>query len=223
VVTDYYTRWAAAFVRGSLNELPSELSAPPLAELDAEQCETLVTLGGAAGLRLHRFKRASQLPRVRKVLGTLRALAPDALLDVGTGRGVFLWALLDEFPELRVTCVDVLDYRVADLLTVRRGGVERLEAFQGSVDSLPFGDAAFPIVTMLEVLEHIPDPLGALREVCRVAERAVVLSVPSKEDDNPEHIHLFSPTELQKWLQQLGMRTVKCEGVLNHWVVLALR
>lgn len=223
MVTDYYTRWAAAFVRGSLDPLPPELAAPALLDLDDEKCATLVALGAAAGLRLHRFKRAAQLPRVRKVLGTLRALGPESLLDLGTGRGVFLWALLDEFPDLPVTCVDILDYRVADLLTVRRGGVERLQALQGSADALPFGDGAFPVVTMLEVLEHVPDPVAALQEVCRVASRAVLLSVPSKEDDNPEHIHLFSPAELQKWLQQLGMRTVKCDGVLNHWVVLALR
>lgn len=222
-MTDFYPRWAAAFVRGSLAELPGELVSPPLEELSEDDCLRLVELGRAAGLRLHRFKRAAQLPRVRKVLGTLRALTPEAVLDLGTGRGVFLWALLDEFPGLPVTCVDMLDYRVADLRTVRRGGVDRLEALQGSAKALPFAHGEFPVVTMLEVLEHIPEPRVALAETCRVAGRALVLSVPSKEDDNPEHIHLFTPDQLQKWLIELGMRSVKCDGVLNHWVLLALR
>ena len=42
-----------------------------------------------AGLRLHRFKRTADLPRVRKVLGSSAAWRPN-LLDVGSGRGVFL-------------------------------------------------------------------------------------------------------------------------------------
>jgi hypothetical protein len=31
------------------------------------------------------------LPRVRKVLGVLRGVHPANLLDVGSGRGAFLW------------------------------------------------------------------------------------------------------------------------------------
>ena len=82
----------------------------------------------ARGLRLHRFKRSAELPRVRAVLGTLRGLAPAELLDIGSGRGVFLWPLLDGLPDVRVTAVDVLPERAAQLAAVARGGVERLSA-----------------------------------------------------------------------------------------------
>ena len=206
-LSNHYEQFAAAYVRGKLGIEGS----------DAE------VLSAAGDLRLHRFKRSSQLPRVRKVLGTLHALAPERLLDLGTGRGVFLWPLLEEFPHLEVVCVDVLDYRVADLQALARGGLERVTAHHCALEEMPFSDREFPVVTMLEVLEHTRDPFRALNEVARVCGRALILSVPSHEDDNPEHLHLFNPSQLQQWLKQLGFARVKLEGVLNHLVVLAQR
>jgi ubiquinone/menaquinone biosynthesis C-methylase UbiE len=88
--------------------------------------------------------------------------------------------------------------------------------------SLAFEDDAFDGVTMLEVLEHMPDPARAAREAVRVARRFVLATVPSKEDDNPEHIHLFDRGSLTKLFEGAGARRVTIEYVLNHVVVLAL-
>jgi SAM-dependent methyltransferase len=208
---DYYTDFAAAYVRGRLG-LDAQLS--------SDQC---LQHGLQAGLRLHRFKRSSVLPRVRKVLGALHALQPSHLLDLGTGRGVSLWPLLEEFPQLPVTCVDILDYRASDLQAVSRGGLDRLKALQANLTALPFEDGQFPVCTMLEVLEHQVDPQAALREVCRVTGQSLLISVPSKPDDNPEHLHLLRGDQLRDWLHGLGMSRVKLEGVLNHQIVLAQR
>src|SRR5262245_40225561 len=82
----YYAELAAAFVRGKLG-ITGDLSS-----------EELIGLGRERGLRLHKFKRQAELPRVRRVLGILQGLAPAGLLDIGSGRGAFLWPLLDSFP-----------------------------------------------------------------------------------------------------------------------------
>lgn len=164
--TLYYTRLAAAYVRGRLGgSLPAEMLAAPLEELSDERLDALIAAGLAAGLRLHRFKRTMGLPRVRKTLGALRGLAPASLLDVGSGRGAFLWPLLDAFPELSVTTLDLLAHRVADMEAVRAGGVERLHPVQGDATATPFEDRAFDGVTALEALEHIPDVGARLRNV----------------------------------------------------------
>src|SRR5579859_7267155 len=146
---EYYQPLAAAYIRGKLHTLAGrehpELFEPELDELNDEELGQLVTLAQNHELRLHRFKRSTELPRVQKVLGTLKGLQPANLLDIGTGRGTFLWPLLDAFAYLPVTCVDRLDYRVADLQTMHMGGITRLEALHGDVTALPFADRSFDI------------------------------------------------------------------------------
>ena len=96
---NYFDRLAAAFVRGKLCDDPAaeahvELFARPLDQLTDEELQALIQLGLAHDLRLHKFKRTMDLVRVRKVIGILRGLQPANLLDVGSGRGAFLWPLL---------------------------------------------------------------------------------------------------------------------------------
>jgi ubiquinone/menaquinone biosynthesis C-methylase UbiE len=226
--TTYYTTLAAAYVRGRLAGSPAarehaDLFAGALEQLDAEGCNRLMALGNDGGLRLHRFKRSTPLPRVRAVLGMLRGIQPTELLDIGSGRGVFLWPLLEAFPELPVTALDLLDFRVADLLAVRAGGVTALDALQGNITTAEIVPAAFDVVTMLEVLEHIPDTRTALFRAVRAARRFLILSVPSKPDDNPEHIHLFDEATLCALLAETGMERISVEYVRSHILLLARR
>jgi SAM-dependent methyltransferase len=226
--TTYYEIPAAAYVRGRLTGSTaarehSDLFGKPLEQLDPQECQHLAALGKHAGLRLHRFKRSALLPRVRVVLGMLRGIQPTELLDVGSGRGVFLWPLLDAFPGLPVTALDLLDYRVADLQAVRVGGITTLDALHGDITTADISPAAYDVVTMLEVLEHIPDTRAALRSAARVARRFLILSVPSKPDDNPEHIHLFDEAALRPLLAEAGLERISVEYVRGHIVLVARR
>lgn len=202
----YYLELAAAFVRGKLSGLPSLSSAE------------LVRRGTAEGLRMHKFKRNAGLPRVRRVLGTLRGLAPQSLLDVGSGRGTFLWPLLEAFPALEVTAVDHDARRAADLQALARGGLTRLSAAEMDATRLAFPDGHFDGVTMLEVLEHLERPELAAAAALRVARRFVVASVPSQEDENPDHIQLFNAETLSALFTRAGAKRVTTEYVLNHLI-----
>lgn len=221
-----FPRLAAAFVRGRLAGTPEALAAPDLFapaldQLDPQGYDQLIALGLRAGLRLHRFKRTMGLLRVSKILGALRGIAPAELLDIGSGRGAFLWPLLESMPYLPVTSLDTLDYRVADIQSVAAGGVAELTAIHGDATSMPFADRSFDVVTLLEVLEHIPDTHAALGEVLRVARRFVLLSVPAHADDNPEHIHLFDAATLERLLHQHGAARVTFEYVPGHVLAIA--
>jgi ubiquinone/menaquinone biosynthesis C-methylase UbiE len=206
----YYLDLACAFIRGRLADAPDL----PLDEL--------FRYGAAAGLRLHKFKRSAILPRVRRIFGYFHQLAPDSLLDIGSGRGVFLWPLLDTFPHLRVHCIDVREDRVADIQAVAAGGVERLSAAVEDVSKLSIPDGSFAGATILEVLEHLEHPERAVAEAVRVAREFVAVSVPSKPDDNPEHIRLFDGESLTNLFLQAGVRRVSVDHVLNHIVALAV-
>jgi 2-polyprenyl-3-methyl-5-hydroxy-6-metoxy-1,4-benzoquinol methylase len=210
VISDesHYLALAAAYCRGRVGGDRDDAAA--------------VAAGHAAGLRLHRFKRTAELPRVRRVLGALRALAPASLLDVGTGRGVFLWPLVDAMPDLPVLAVDRLAHRVADLAAVARGGIGRLSAACMDAARLAVATGGADVVTVLEVLEHLAEPAAAAAEAMRAARRAVVATVPSHEDDNPEHIHLFDGARLEAMFRAGGARRVAIEHVRGHIVLVAL-
>lgn len=181
----------------------------------------------APELKLHYFKAKEDLPRVQPVLGFLRAIiaAGDcrSLLDVGSGRGAFLFPLLRDFPDLEVESVDILPHRVEFLECVSAGGVSNLKAKLCDICSADYADSSFDAVTLLEVAEHIPDAAKAIANAVRIARKYVIVSVPSKPDDNPEHIHLFSIDEMSDMLAKAGCRKVKTSAVAGHNIFIATK
>lgn len=104
-----------------------------------------------------------------------RALPTQAarVLEVGCGEGRQLTAIGSRFPNADLVGLDLPDVE----LTEAWDGVESAMV-QASALELPFADRTFDLVLAIEVLEHLPDPEQAMREIARVAAGAVVLSVP---------------------------------------------
>ena len=75
---EHYENLACAYVRGVLSALPPDMPA-----------EEVLARGRAAGLKLHRFKKTMGLPRVRAVIGMLRGLSPESLLESGPAAASF--------------------------------------------------------------------------------------------------------------------------------------
>ncbi len=223
----YFTEFAAAFVRGRLKsdgdftDEQNKLLSAPLEQLSATQLEQLLELGKSRQLKMHKFKKTMGLARVQSVIGILRSLQATELLDIGSGRGVFLWPFLEQFPEVPITCIDLNPLRVRDILAVRDGGISRLNAIEGDITKHSLPEKSFDVVTFLEALEHIPDAQKALNAAVKMARRFVVLSVPSHEDDNEEHIHLFTKDSLKLMLIKAGAENVNVQYVLNHIIVVA--
>jgi SAM-dependent methyltransferase len=199
----HHAACATAYVRGALG-------------LPADQPVDARALAAAHGLRLHPFKRTAGLPRVQKMLGVVYGVWPESLLDVGPGRGVFLWPLLEAFPGLRVHARDLLERRIARIDAVARGGFPGLTAAVGDVTRLDDPDDAHDVVTALEVLEHVPDVARAVTEVVRVARRWVLISVPSHADDNPGHLHLLTRERITALTRAAGAGRAVFDHVPGH-------
>ena len=121
---------------------------------------------GLAARLLARFEA-----RLEKELATL---APASLLDAGCGEGVATAWLADVVPDAPVTGLDGRPDAVAQL-TQR---VPRAVGVTGDLYKMPFEDGQFDVVVCTEVLEHTERPADAVRELVRVADRALLLTVP---------------------------------------------
>lgn len=226
-----YKDLAAAYVRGEGIKghiaIPEELMMTPLEELSEEQKDELVALGKTTELKMHYFKEKDELPRVQLVMGFLRGMVASgqiaSVLDVGSGRGAFLFPLLTRFYELEVTSIDILPHRVELLQSVEVGGVSNLHALERNLCEWDAPEASFDAVTLLEVLEHIPDVEKAVANAVRMARRFIIVTVPSKPDDNPEHIHLFTKDTLSDMFLKAGCSKVKFDSVLNHLFMIAIK
>ncbi len=173
----------------------------------------------------HYFKVKEDLPRVQVVLGFLRGIVPaghcNSLLDVGSGRGVSLFPLLREFPDLEVTSLDILPHRVELLQCIHDGGISNLHPILDNICTFNAPGKSFDVVTMLEVMEHIPDTEAVVKNAIRLAKNYIIVTVPSKPDDNPEHIHLFSNEDLKSLFLNNGCSKVKFMSVTNYIVMVA--
>jgi ubiquinone/menaquinone biosynthesis C-methylase UbiE len=105
--------------------------------------------------------------------------------------------------------------------SVQKGGFSQLDSAVIDMAEMSFSNEFFDVTTALEVLEHVKDPESALREIRRVTRRFLVISVPSHEDDNPEHLHLLDQKTLTTMLGNIGTIKVRCEYVPGHLIAVA--
>ena len=142
-----------------------------------------------------RKAHAPQWDRLRRTL----ALLPDrdgSLLDVGVGEGSWLELLARERPGLRLAALDLSRERLKDLNVRHADGSEVGKHF-GDVTAMPLADASVDVVSLLEVIEHVPDWHAALREALRVARRRVLITVPYREQlMDTVCVHCHRPTPL---------------------------
>ena len=123
----------------------------------------------------------------RKVLGLASAAgpAPGRMLDVGCGTGRLLRTAAGAFPDARLVGVDFSAGMLAQAEAQARAQTRARTQAQGEADpmaapgertsfvradsaALPFGDAAFDVVTCTACSHHWPEPAAALSELRRV-------------------------------------------------------
>ena len=104
----------------------------------------------------------------------LQMLGARSVLDVGTATGYRLHDLRSALPGAFLCGVEPVD---ALLGVARRNGVLSTGSLIcGTGLSLPFADKSFDVVCEFATLHHVPRPDIVVREMLRVAKKAVLIS-----------------------------------------------
>ncbi|MFT3860329.1 methyltransferase domain-containing protein [Micropruina sp.] len=146
-------------------------------------------------LRSHRTRTAAN--SAAYLLGELRP--GQALLDIGSGPGTITADLARLVAPGRVTALETSDEIVALTRTgITGAGVENVDYLVGDVHALDLPDDSFDVVHAHQVLQHLPDPVQALREMVRVCRPGGVVAVR----DADYEAFTWYPTSpwLDRWL-----------------------
>ncbi|WP_166866832.1 class I SAM-dependent methyltransferase [Salinibacterium sp. ZJ70] len=123
-------------------------------------------------LRSHRTRTAAN-----SAAHLLPLLTPtDHLLDVGAGAGTITADLARLVARVTATEIgpDELALTEATLLDA---GVDNVTLDTADIHALPYDDATFDVTHAHQVLQHVADPVQALRELARVTKPGGVVAV----------------------------------------------
>jgi SAM-dependent methyltransferase len=144
---------------------------------------------------------------LRAAIDRLPLVVGARLLDAGCGSG----RMLDELARYgRVWGVDLSSEAVA---AARSRGHEVVRA---AIESMPFGDGAFDLVTCLDVIEHTCDERDALAELRRVTRPGglLIATVPAYQalwswhDEVNRHFRRYDCTALRAAARSTGWDVV---------------
>lgn len=146
----------------------------------------------------------------------LELIGESPVLDIGCGDGLLMDLLRDK--GIEVVGVDISD-EVVKTCVARGSHAEVIE----SAETLPFPDASFEHVVLLDILEHVYNPVSILAEARRVSKNYVIIGVPNfsslparlqmlagkvPENNRPKkgHIYWFNWQVLSNLVRQCRLR-----------------
>lgn len=144
---------------------------------------------------------------VKSMVNRYASNSSDQLvLDIGCGTGATIKELEAYGSVLG------LDISPLALGYCRDRGIDTVCAADAA--SLPYRDERFDIVVSVDVLEHLDDDIGALREIYRVCKKdgVIIFTVPafrflwSRRDELAHHLRRYRLPEVKVKAQEAGLR-----------------
>ena len=132
------------------------------------------------------------------------------ILDIGCGPGTITVDIATYVPEGHITGLE----RAGSVLTGARNlaqerGVTNVDFVEGDANDLAYADGTFDVVFCHQVLQHVGDPVGMLKEMRRVAKTGGI--VAARESDYSSFAWYPELDGLTEWLQ-LYDRTARRNG-----------
>lgn len=158
-------------------------------------------------------KKNSKRKRARKIVkGILRFKKEGKFLDIGCSAGFILEAarMVGFEPYGVELCPQGVKYAREEL---------NLQVFAGYLEDASFPDNFFDVITMYNLLEHVPDPAKLLREICRILKENGLVEIWTPNVGHrrakrmgvnwpnfiPEHLIYYSLETLKRMLEKAGL------------------
>lgn len=197
---------------------------PQAKELDAFYPSEYESFSNDIARSTSMLSRAASRIGFRKRTGFVTKICSSGtILDVGCANGSFLQAL-QKYPQYTLMGVEINQFAAEQArkkgLDIRRGNLFDAHLEDNSVD----------VITMWDVLEHLPSPMKAIAEVHRVLKPGghAVIKVPNldswdaklfKENwsglDLPRHFYVFRPLDITRMLRSNGFELARTDTTVG--------
>ncbi len=122
---------------------------------------------------MHASESGGDQEILKIVRGLLRMIESKTLLDVGAGTGRTIRYFLDSMPGISFRGIEPVEALIDQ--SVSQNGIPKGLIIQGTGEALPFSDESFDVVCSFAILHHVPRPEAVVREMTRVARKAVII------------------------------------------------
>jgi ubiquinone/menaquinone biosynthesis C-methylase UbiE len=135
--------------------------------------------------------------------------AAQTLIDIGAGNGYLLRQIHERHPNLKLTAFDIME----------KGESEIYDYVRGNVESLPFPDKSFDVVTCSHTVEHLLKLDQCMKELVRIARKQVFIVTPCQRYfyyTLDEHVNFF--TFKEELTSHIPLKEFTCEKLRGDWM-----
>jgi 2-polyprenyl-3-methyl-5-hydroxy-6-metoxy-1,4-benzoquinol methylase len=165
------------------------------------------------------------------LISLIKSLKVGSILDAGCGEGFTMDKLIKSDVGRRI---EGIEYSKESILFGKKL-FPRLNIRQASIYDLPYKDNSFDLVICTEVLEHLLEPEKAVKEMLRVTQKYLIVSVPNEPffmlsnflrgknflrfGNDEGHINHWNPFSLKNLLENQGLKIEKI-GLPFPWTIM---
>lgn len=148
---------------------------------------------------------------------------PQRVLDCGIGAGILSEALARAADTpVQLHGVDLSPKLLAVAAAKFRAQGVAAEFALADIRQLPYRDERMDAVVSALVLEHVPEPVDAIKEMARVLRRQRMLLIVATRQGAPDHYFRrkyhyqpYSPEAILTWLRTTGLQHVRAYDLLG--------
>lgn len=121
-------------------------------------------------------------------LSTFPQMSPDGILDIGCGGGMLISLLSEKFPKAQIAGIDISETSVKCARSYNSELIEkgRCRIDRASVESIPYSDCMFDLVTSCESYFFWPDIISCMEEACRIVSVGGYIAIISEAYPHPD-------------------------------------